>query len=135
MKAKRLPLAPALLLNSRQRESCSSHEFYLKHETPVSCLTWLSHVQLFATPWTVPTRLLRPWDFPGKSTGVGCHFLLQQIFLTQGSNPSLLHCSQILNCLSHQESYTGGERMRISLTLRSRKSSTKLKPHKLRGRY
>ena len=21
-----------------------------------------------------PTRLLRPWDFPGKSTGVGCHF-------------------------------------------------------------
>ena len=24
-----------------------------------------------------PTRLLRPWDFPGKSTGVGCHFLLQ----------------------------------------------------------
>ena len=26
-----------------------------------------------ATPWTVPTRLLRPWDFPGKSIGVGCH--------------------------------------------------------------
>ena len=31
-------------------------------------------------------------DFPGKSTGVGCHFLLQGIFLTQGSNPGLLHC-------------------------------------------
>ena len=31
-----------------------------------------------------PTRLLSPWDFPGKSTGVGCHFLLQGIFLTQG---------------------------------------------------
>ena len=29
------------------------------------------------TPWTVATRLLHPWDFPGKSTGVGCHFLLQ----------------------------------------------------------
>ena len=27
-----------------------------------------------------PTRLLRPWDFPGKNTGVGCHFLLQEIF-------------------------------------------------------
>ena len=38
------------------------------------------------------TRLLWPWDFPGKSTGVGCHFLLQGIFLTQGSNPGLLHC-------------------------------------------
>ena len=34
--------------------------------------------------------LLCPWDFPGKSTGVGCHFLLQKIFLTQGSNPSPL---------------------------------------------
>ena len=38
----------------------------------------LSHVQLFATPWTVAcTRLLRPWDFLGRSTGVGCHFFLQ----------------------------------------------------------
>ena len=41
-----------------------------------------------ATPWTVAyTRLLHPWDFPGKSTRVGCHFLLQGIFPTQGSNP------------------------------------------------
>ena len=31
------------------------------------------------------------WDSPGKNTGVGCHFLLQVIFLTQGSNSSLLH--------------------------------------------
>ena len=30
-------------------------------------------------PWTEPTRLLCPWDFPGKSAGVGCHFLLQEI--------------------------------------------------------
>ena len=37
-----------------------------------------------------PTRLLCPWDSPGKSTGVGCHFLLQGIFLTQGLNPHLL---------------------------------------------
>ena len=35
--------------------------------------------------------LLPPWDSPGKSTGVGCHFLLQGIFLTQVSNPGLLH--------------------------------------------
>ena len=33
------------------------------------------------------TRLLHLWDFPGKSTGVGCHFLLQGIFPTQESNP------------------------------------------------
>ena len=41
-----------------------------------------------------PTRLLCPWNFPGKNTGVDCHFLLQGIFPTQGSNPSLLYwCS------------------------------------------
>ena len=38
-----------------------------------------------------PTRLLRPWDSPGKSTGVGFHFLLQGTFPTQGLNPRLLH--------------------------------------------
>ena len=38
-----------------------------------------------------PTRLLCPWDFPGKNTGVGCHFLLQGIFPTQGSNLCHLH--------------------------------------------
>ena len=37
-----------------------------------------------------PTRLLCPWNFPGKNTGVGCHFLLQGSSLTQGSKPGLL---------------------------------------------
>ena len=36
-------------------------------------------------------RLLCPWDSPGKNTGVGCHALLQGIFLTQASNLPLLH--------------------------------------------
>ena len=36
-------------------------------------------------------RLLHPWDFPGKNTGADSDFLLQQIFLTQGSNPGLLN--------------------------------------------
>ena len=47
-----------------------------------------------------PTTLLCPWDFPGKSTGVCCHFLRQRIFLTQGLNPGLPHCRQTLyQCL------------------------------------
>ena len=46
-------------------------------------------------------RLLCPWDFLGKNIGVGSHSLLQGIFLTQGSNPYLLHCRQILYLLSH----------------------------------
>ena len=37
-----------------------------------------------------PARLLCPWNFRGKNTGVGCHFLLQGIFLTQGLNSHLL---------------------------------------------
>ena len=51
-----------------------------------------------------PTRLLRPWNFPGKNTGVGCHFLLQEFFSTQGMNPGLLHYRQTLDRLSHQGS-------------------------------
>ena len=35
----------------------------------------LSRVRLLATPWTTAHQALRPWDFPGKSTGVGCHCL------------------------------------------------------------
>ena len=50
------------------------------------------------------TRLLRPWDFPGKSTEVGCHFLLQGIIPTQGLNPGLQHCRQMLYHLSHKGS-------------------------------
>ena len=45
-----------------------------------------------------PTRFLYPWDFPGKNIGVGCHFLLQGNFSTQGSNLyllCLLYCRQI----------------------------------------
>ena len=49
----------------------------------------------------LPIRLLQPWDFPGKSTGVGCHFLLQGISLTRGLNPGLLRCRQTLYHLSH----------------------------------
>ena len=43
-------------------------------------------------------------DSPGKHTRVGCHVLLQGIFPTQGSNPGLPHCRQLLYHLSHQGS-------------------------------
>ena len=44
-------------------------------------------------------RLFCPWDFSGKNTEMGCHFLLQENFLTQGLNPGLPNCQQILHCL------------------------------------
>ena len=56
--------------------------------SPFSC------VQLFVIFWTMATRLLYPWDSPGKNTGVGCHVLLQGIFPTQGLKLCLL-------CLLH----------------------------------
>ena len=97
--------------------SCFRSESELAQSCPTLCNPMdCSPVQLFATPWTVvlsnslqphrllPTTLLRPWDFPGKTTGVGCHFLLKEIFPTQGSNAGLPHCRQTLYCLSHQGS-------------------------------
>ena len=46
-------------------------------------------------------ELFSPWDSPGKNTGGGSHCLLQGIFLTQGSNPGLLHYKKIHYHLSH----------------------------------
>ena len=43
-----------------------------------------------------------PWSSLGRDTEVGCHSLLQGIFPTRGSNLGLLHCRQMLYCLSHQ---------------------------------
>ena len=53
-----------------------------------------------------PSRLLCPWDFPGKNTGVGCHFLLQDIFPTQGSKLGLPHCRQTLYLWATREALT-----------------------------
>ena len=69
----------------------------------------LSHVQLFETLWTVAHRLLCLWDFPGKNTGVGCHFLLQGIFLTQRLNLCLLHWQADSLPLSHLRSPITGQ--------------------------
>ena len=59
----------------------------------------LSHVRPSATPGLQPSRLLCPWDFPDENTGMGCHFLLQGIFPTQGSN--LLHLCTGRQILCH----------------------------------
>ena len=64
---------------------------------------WMLHCSVMSeSVWPFglqPARLLCPWDSPGENTGVGCRFLLKGIFLTRGSNRSLLchlHCRQIL---------------------------------------
>ena len=55
-------------------------------------------------PGLLPTRLFCPWDFPGKNTGAGFHFLLQGIFPTQGSNPHLPYWQAGSLLLSNQGS-------------------------------
>ena len=67
-------------------------------------LLLLSRVQLFTTSWTAACQAPLSMDFPGKNTGVGCYFLLQGIFPTQGWNPRLLHRQVNPLLLSHQRS-------------------------------
>ena len=99
------------------RSTYPSVKWHIRHLTSQAVISkepqgrwkcWsFSGVQLFGTPWTVPAKPLCPWDFPGKNTGVGSHFLLQGIFPTQGSNPCLLcllHCQADSFPLSHKES-------------------------------
>ena len=60
----------------------------------------LSRVRPSVTPWTQPTRLLHPWDFPGNSTGVGCHFLLQCMKVKSESEVTqlCLTLSDLMDC-------------------------------------
>ena len=75
------------------------HYLWGKLRVRVAHTCMLTHVQLFATPWTTrPARLLCPWNSPGKNTGVGCLSLLQGIFPIQGSKSSLLNCRRVLYC-------------------------------------
>ena len=82
----------------------------------------------FATPCLpchpMPARIPCPWDFPGKNTGVSCRSLLQGIFLTQGSNPHLLHCRQILYHWATREAPG------LALTMRIFPQQSKLKSWK-----
>ena len=65
-----------------------------------SCLTLCDHMDCSSPGSSVHG------DSPGKNTGVACSALHQGIFPTQGLNPGLLHCRQILYHLSHQGSPT-----------------------------
>ena len=72
------------------------------HSNAYSVTMWY---RIISTHGLQPTRLLCPWHFPDKNTGVGCHFLLQGLFLTQGSNLSLLHWQAGSLPLSLQENH------------------------------
>ena len=69
-----------------------------------------SVAQLLATHGLQPSRLLCPWNFPGKNTGADCHFLLQGLFPSQGWNPRLQHWQADSLPLRHVGSPLRGKR-------------------------
>ena len=73
-------------MHSTQR-SAAAGPSVLPSSIECACMLRVSALQSRALE---PTRLLCPWDSPGKNTGVGCHALLQGIFPTQRLNPSVL---------------------------------------------
>ena len=87
----------SLGIGKQCESSLRKRTFECESEVAPSCLT-------LRPRGLQPARLLCPWDSPGQNTGVGCHFLLQGIFPTKGSNPGLLHFGQFLHCLSYQGS-------------------------------
>ena len=82
--------------------------FVPKYSTPFDAivnrkLKWSESCLVVSDSWR-PHGLYSPWNSPGQNTGVGSLSLLQEIFPTQGSNPGLPHCRQILYQLSHKGS-------------------------------
>ena len=89
-------LDSSLLLTSHSQWVTKSRAFalhYVFHQPTNQCVCAQSCLTLWSHG-VQPTRPLCPLDSPGKNTEVSCHFLFQDIFLTQGLNPSLL-------CLLH----------------------------------
>ena len=75
------------LLWKTLRQFCKILNIKLPCVCVLSCFSPVWH---FVTLWTVVRQPFCLWDSPGKNTGVGCHFLLQGIFPTQGSKLHLL---------------------------------------------
>ena len=115
------PLCYSQLLYKKTSHHCSSPTGWMDARTCVHAksLSRFSRVQLFVMLWTVPARLLCPWDSPGKNIGVGCHAHLQSYLPNPRIEPgsptlqadcllyilhySVLHCRQILYCWATRE--------------------------------
>ena len=74
-----------------------------------------SCARLFAISWIVACQAPPSMGFSRQEYGVGCHFLFQGIFPTQGLNPGRLHCRLTLYSFSHQGVYLVSERIMIRL--------------------
>ena len=98
-------------------ESHSSHQEFPPEEKQKQIIVAKSRPTLLWRHELLPARFLCPWDFPGKNTEMGCHFLLQGIFPTQASNPHLLHWQVDSLPLSHLGSPPKTNNTKASLTI------------------
>ena len=90
------PLSPSL------RSTCCKGDLVLSNCTHAEWMRVCSVMSDSVWPHGLwPTRVLCPWSFPSKTIGVGCCFLLQGVFPTQGTNPYLLHLHANSLPLSH----------------------------------
>ena len=89
-----------LLIEEGRGWGDSRHWFLLKEFVQGFLVTQLCPTLFYPVNHTQPGSSVHG-NSPSKNTGVGCHALLQGFFPTQGSNPCLLHCGQILYPLSH----------------------------------
>ena len=94
-------------LGSIPGQGTRSHVLQLRLRMPqerfhVCVLSCFSCVQIFATPWTLARQLPCPGTLQARILQWVAMPFLQRLFPTQGSNLGLLHCRQILYCLSHQ---------------------------------
>ena len=85
-------------LKSKQGQCCTEPNTCIK----VGSLWMVCHVRLFVTPWTAVCQAPLFLEVSRQVYWSGCHAYLPGIFLTQGPNPGLPHCRQILYLLSHQ---------------------------------
>ena len=96
---------PSVSNFSQQCFIFSVHKSFTSFARPCCCyLVTKSCLRLLRPHELQPAKLLYPWDFPGKNTGVGCHVLLQGIFPTQRLNLNLPHWQANSLPLSHQGS-------------------------------
>ena len=85
------PVAFSVLILPSLAEALGATSLYCPRVPPRACVLSRSVMSNSFQPYGLqPTRLLCPWDSPGKNTGVDCHLFLQGIFPTQGLNLQLL---------------------------------------------
>ena len=88
-------------------DACKSNHYTVHLKFTKCCVKKSESVSLSVVSYSLWSHRLyprAPWKCPNRNTGVGSHFLLQGIFLSQGLNPGLLHCRQIFQHLSQQGS-------------------------------